>query len=73
MKKFKYNLTFDWNFRYRHEVYDHNNLRHAQPSFEDTWVLDRWECWVVAFILDISGVNAFLFYANLSSVGYNRR
>ena len=28
VKKFKYKLPFDWNFCYRHVVYDHKNLRH---------------------------------------------
>ena len=38
VKKFKYKLTFDWNFRYRHAVDDHNNLKHSLSSIEDTWV-----------------------------------
>ena len=42
VKKFKYKLPFDWNFRYRHEVDDHNNLRHSLTSIEDTWVTDWW-------------------------------
>ena len=60
MKKFNHKLPFDWNFCYRHVVDDHNNLRRALPSIEDTWVTDRWYCWVFAFILSISEVNAFL-------------
>ena len=39
-KKFKYKLPFDWNFRYRYVVDDQNNLQHALPSIEDTWVTD---------------------------------
>ena len=31
VKKFKYKLPFDWNFRYRHAVYDHSNLMYALP------------------------------------------
>ena len=27
VNNFKYKLPFDWNFRYLHGVYDHNNLR----------------------------------------------
>ena len=36
MKKFKYKMPFDSNFRYRHVVDDQNNLSHALPSIEDT-------------------------------------
>ena len=32
VNKFKYKLPFDWHFRYRHAVDDHNNLMHALPS-----------------------------------------
>ena len=60
VKKFKYKLKFDWKFCYRHVVDDHNNLRHALPSIEYTWITDRWECRSFAFILAISEVNAFL-------------
>ena len=57
---FKYKLTFDWHFSYCHAVDDHNNPRNSLPSIEDTWVTDRGECWVFAFILAISEVNEFL-------------
>jgi hypothetical protein len=60
VKEFAYSLPFDWHFRYRHAVDDHNNLRHALPSLEDTWVTQRWELRVFAFILAISEVNAYL-------------
>ena len=60
VKKFKYKLTFYWNFRSRHSVDDHNNLIHALPPIEYKWVKDRWECRVFAFILAISEVNSFL-------------
>ena len=60
VNKFKYNLPFDWNFRSRHAVDDHNNLRHTLPSIEDTWVTYWWECRVFTFNLDISEVNEFL-------------
>jgi hypothetical protein len=30
------------------------------PSVEETWITLWWECWVFAFILAISEVNAFL-------------
>ena len=60
VKNFKLKLPFDWHFRCRHVVDDRNNLRHSLPSIEDTWVTYRWDCWVFAFILAISEVNAFL-------------
>ena len=60
MKKIKYNLPFDWHFCSHHAVEDHNNLRNALPSIEDTWATDRWECRLFAFILAISELNAFL-------------
>ena len=60
VKKFKYKLPFDWRFCYRHASDDHNNLSNSFPSIEYTWVTDRWECRVFAFIFTISEVNAFL-------------
>ena len=39
--KFAYTLPFNWHFRYCHEVDDHNNLRHAVPSLEETWLTLR--------------------------------
>ena len=59
MKKFKYKLPFGCHFRYLHSVDGYNNLSHALPSIEDTWVTDRWEFLVFSFILAISEVNAF--------------
>ena len=60
VKEFVYKLPFDWHFRYRHAVDDHNNLRHGLPSIEDTWITQRWEVSVFAFILAVCEVNAFL-------------
>ena len=59
-RTFQYTCPFDWHFRYRHAVDDHNNLRHALPSIEDSWVSQRWETRVFSFILAITEVNAFL-------------
>ena len=60
VKKFEYKFPFDQNFRDRHAVDYHNNLRHTVTLIEDTWVTDRWECCVFYFNLGISEVNAFL-------------
>ena len=57
---FKYTCTFDWNFWYRHAMDDHNNLCHLLPSIEDSWVTQRWETRVFAFLFAITKVNAFL-------------
>ena len=59
-RTFQYTCPFDWHFRYRHAVDDHNNLRHALPSIEDSWVTQQWETRVFSFIVAISEVNAFL-------------
>ena len=59
-KEFSYILHFDHHFRYRHAVDDHNNLRHSLPSWEDTWVTQRWELRVLAFVIAICEVNAYL-------------
>ena len=60
VKSFAYALPFDWHFRYRHAVDDHNNLRHALPSIEDTWLTTRWELRVLAFVLALCEVNSYL-------------
>jgi hypothetical protein len=59
-KTFQYTLPYNWHFRYRHAVDDHNNLRHATPSLEATWVTHRWEIRVFTFLLAITKVNAYL-------------
>ena len=58
--RFRYACPFDWHFRYRHTVDDHNNLHHCLPSVEDSWTTQRWEVRVFSFVLAISEVNAFL-------------
>jgi len=60
VRRFKYACPFDWHFRYRHAVDDHNNLSHGLPSIEDSWTTQRWESRVFTFILAITEVNAFL-------------
>lgn len=58
---FKYTTNFSYHFKYRHMVDDHNNLRHSNPSFEDTWVTKNWPCRVFAFLLAITEVNVYLY------------
>jgi hypothetical protein len=57
---FAYMKPYDWHFRYRHIVDDHNNLCHALPSLEATWVTDRWALRVFTFLLAITEVNCYL-------------
>ena len=59
-RKFKYTCPYDWHFRYRHAVDDHNNLRHATPAVEESWITKRWECRVFCFLLAVSEINSFL-------------
>ena len=42
VKKFKYKLPFYWCFRYRYEVDNRINLRHALPIIENTRMTDQW-------------------------------
>ena len=58
--QFPYTKPFDWHFRYRHAVDDHNNLRHAVPSIEGTWLTQRWEIRVFSFLLAVTEINIYL-------------
>jgi len=57
---FQYTRPYDWHFRYRHAVDDHNNNRHALPSLEDTWRTTRWPVRVFTFLLALTEVNTWL-------------
>ena len=59
-KSFNYTECFANHFKYRHNIDDHNNLRHATPSIESTWLTQRWAIRVFSFLLAISEVNTFL-------------
>jgi hypothetical protein len=59
---FQYDEPFANHFRYRHAVDDHNNLRHAVPSIEGTWVTQRWPIRVFCFLLAVAEVNCYLAY-----------
>jgi hypothetical protein len=61
-RTFQFPLPYDWHYKYRHAVNDHNNLRHSLPSIEGTIMTTRWELCVFSFLLAISEVNAFLTY-----------
>ena len=53
-------LPYDWHYKFRHAVDDHNNLRHALPSIEHTMTTTRWEIRVFSFVLAVCEVNAYL-------------
>ena len=62
VKSFQFPLPYDWHYKYRHAVDDHNNLRHSLPSVEHTITTTRWEMRVFSFVLAVLEVNAFLAY-----------
>ena len=43
-----------------HAVDNHNNLQHAIPSIEGSWITHCWSNRVFSFILAISEVNTFI-------------
>ena len=57
---FTYTESFYNHFHFRHSMDDHNNLRHATPSIEETWFTHRWANRVFAFLLAITEVNCYL-------------
>ncbi len=57
---FGYAKPFEWHFKYRHTVDNHNNLRHAVLSIEGTWTTDRWPVRVFQFLLAITEINTYL-------------
>ncbi|KAG7340825.1 transposase IS4 [Nitzschia inconspicua] len=59
-KRFKYTEPFEDYFLYQDAVHYHSHLRLSNMSLEETWVTDRWEDRVFAFILAITEVNIYL-------------
>jgi len=57
---FRFPCPYDWHYKFRHAIDDHNNLRHALPSIEHTITTTRWEMRVFSFVLAVTEVNAFL-------------
>ena len=62
VRTFQFPLPYDWHYKYRHAIDDHNNLRHSLPSVEGTIITTRWELRVFSFFLAVCEVNAFLTY-----------
>ncbi len=61
-RTFQFPLPYDWHYKFRHAVDDHNNLHHSIPSVEGTIMTTRWEMRAFSFLLAVCEVNAFLTY-----------
>jgi hypothetical protein len=51
---FWFPCPYNWHYKFRHAVDDHNNLRHALPSIEHTITTTRWEMRVFSFVLTVT-------------------
>ena len=60
MKQFKYRKPFGNNFRYIHQVDNHNNWRHALISLKKTWETKFWPDRNFAWYIVVSEVNTVL-------------
>ena len=60
-KKFIYWQPFGLHFRYRHQVYDHNNRRNALIPLDRTWATKFWPGRNFAWYPAVSEVNTALF------------
>lgn len=68
-KTFNYRQPFGLHFRYRHQVDDHNNRRHAPISIERTWATKFWADRNFAWYLAVSMVNANLAHGHFQNNG----
>jgi len=59
---FRFPCPYEWHYKFRHAVDDHNNLHHALSSIEHTITRTRWEMHLFSFVLAVTEVNAFLAY-----------
>jgi hypothetical protein len=59
---FQFPLPYDWHYKFRHAVDNHNNLCHSTPSVEGTIMTTCWEIRVFLFLLAVCELNAFLTY-----------
>ena len=59
-KLFMYPQPFGLHFKYRHQLDDHNNWRHASISLERKWVTKFWTDRNFAWYLAVSEVNIAL-------------
>jgi hypothetical protein len=68
-KKFCYRQPFGLHFKYRHQVDDHNNRRHAPISLERTWATKFWADRNFAWYLAVSFVNVNLAHGHFQNNG----
>ena len=59
-RKFKYRQPFGLHFRYRHQVYEHNNRRHSHISLKRTWSTKFWPDRNFKWYLAVTEVNMAL-------------
>jgi hypothetical protein len=55
---FQFPCPYDWHYKLRHAIDEHNNLRHALPLIEHTITINCWEICVFLFVLLVTKVNA---------------
>ena len=60
VRLFKYHQPFGLHYRYRHQVDDQNNRKHANISIERTWATKFWPDRNFAWHLDVTEVNTSL-------------
>ena len=60
VRQFKYWQPFGLHFRYRYQVYDQNNRRHAPISIQRTWETRFWPDRNFAWYLAVTEVNTAL-------------
>ena len=68
-KQFVCKLSFGMHFRYRHQVDDHNNRRHAPISFETTCSTKLWDDRNFTWYLAVSTFNANLAHVHFQNGG----
>ena len=67
-KTFKYMEPFYNHFKFRHQVDDHNNLRHSPISLEESLSTKDWKIRVFSFIIALVEVNARLARSHFSDM-----
>jgi hypothetical protein len=78
-RAFKYHEPFYNHFKFRHQVDDHNNMRHSPLSYEESWSTKDWKHRVFAFIIALVEVNARLAHSyfndstTLSQIDFRRK
>ena len=69
VRKFKYRQPIGLHFRYLHQVYYHNNIRHAPISIGSTWATKLWPDRDFTWYLAVTVVNTALADGNFCKGG----